>query len=590
MRSIILFFIKYPITGNLLMFLMLIFGYVGLKNLRSNFFPEETEKLVQIQVVYPGASPQEIEEGVILKIEENLQGITGLERVSAVSRENQGNVTAEMVQGYDIDLFLQDVKNAVDRINSFPVNMEPPVIFKQENINLAINFAIRGNADLKTLKGFARKIEDDLRAVNGISKINLSGFPEEEIVIAFRENDLNAYNLTFDEATQAIQKANIEVTGGTIKAPREEFLVRARYKNYFAKELENIIIKSNAEGLLIRLKDVASVSDQWADDPQRSFFAQEPAVLISVSNTTEEDILYITDYVRKYVQDFNQQEEVLQSNVIVDFSETLQDRIDLLVENGIIGGILVLVLLSLFLNIHLAFWVAFGIPISFAGMFLIGLFAGLTINVISLFGMIIVIGILVDDGIVISENIYQHYERGKSANQAAIDGTLEVLPSVFTAVMTTVIAFSAFFFFTGRIGDFFSDMAFVVITTLLVSIVEGFLILPAHVAHSRALKGNFKEKKMTRLERFLNNFMESLKNRLYAPALRFAIQNKALTLAFSIGLFLLSISLIQGGFVKTTFFPNVERDNINVSLEMPSGTREHITQNGWTTWKKARCR
>ncbi len=578
MKAIIEFFIKYPISGNTLMVLMLLFGWFALKNTRSNFFPEETEKIVNIQIVYPGASPQEIEEGVIVKIEENLQGITGLDRITSTASENSGTVVVEMLTSYDIDLFLQDVKNAVDRINSFPAEMEPLVVYKKENVNLSISFSIRGDVDLKTLKLAAKRVENDLRAVNGISKVAVTGFPDEEIEVSFRENDLRAYNLTFDQATQAISRSNVEVTGGTIKGKEEELLVRAKYKQYYAQELENIVLKTNPDGLIIRLKDVADVRDQWADSPSRNFFNQQPSVVVAVSNTTTEDILFITDYVKNYIKQFNAKNDVLRADIIIDFSKVLQDRIDLLLANGLVGGILVLVFLSLFLNIYLSFWVAVGIPVSFMGMFIIGIFAGLTINVISLFGMIIVIGILVDDGIVISENIYQHYERGKSATQAAIDGTIEVIPSILTAVFTTIIAFSAFFFFEGRIGDFFSDLSFVVVATLGISLVEGLFVLPAHVAHSRALKGSYKEKKTSRVAKALDTFLIKTRNNVYAPILRFAINNKALVAALFIGLLFMSVSLIQGGFVKTTIFPNVEQDNINITLEMPSGTREHITK------------
>ncbi len=577
MRSLITYFIKYPITGNVIMVLTFIFGLVALYNLKSTFFPREREKEIKIQITYPGASPEEIEEGVVIKIEDNLKGVSGIERVSSVSRENSGTVTIEVLKGYDIDLILQDVKNEVDRISSFPLDMEPPVTYKIENINFAIKFAVTGTQDLKTLKKFARKIEDDLRAVKGISKVELSGFPEEEIEIAFRENDLRAYDLSFAEAANQVGKANLEITGGTVKSPQEEMLIRARYKRYYADEIRNIVVKTTPDGGIIRLKDVADVKDAWADDPSRSYLDEEIATVINLSSTIEEDILYITDYIRNYVVEFNAENAPIKAEVIQDQSKVLQERIDLLVENGIIGAILVLVLLTLFLNPYLAFWVAIGIPISFLGMFIIGLQADLTINVISLFGMIIVIGILVDDGIVISENIYQHYEMGKSANQAAIDGTMEVVPAVFTAVMTTVFAFSSFFFFDGRTGDFFSSMGFVVVATLLFSLIEGFLILPAHVAHSPALKGSFKSKKPNIFARVINPFLEGMRDKLYAPVLRFCLENKALTMSVFVVILLFSFSAISGGFVKTTFFPNVEQNSISISFKLPAGTREQYS-------------
>ena len=578
MKNIIAYFIKYPITGNLLMVLTLVFGLVALMSLKSSFFPPEAEKLIHIEIVFLGASPEEIEEGVITKIEDNLKGVTGIDRITSTSAENGGQVVVETQLGYDVDLILQDVKNAVDQINSFPPAMEPPVIYKVENINVAISFALSGNVDLRTLKQYARDVENDLRSVVGISKVDLKGFPDEEIEISFRENDLRAYNLSFNQAAEAVRKANLEITGGTIKSKKEEFLIRAKYKKYYAQELENIVVKTNADGGVLRLHEVADVKDKWSDNPNRSYIDNEPSVVVTVSNTREEDILYITDYIRNYIAEMNEGEQPVKAHIIEDESVNLRERIDLLVENGLIGVTLVVILLAMFLNIHLAFWVAMGIPISFMGMFLFGVPYDLTINVISLFGMIIVIGILVDDGIVISENIYQHYEKGKNATQAAIDGTLEVMPAVLTGILTTVVAFSAFFFFDGRVGDFFKNMAYVVIVTLLFSLVEGFLILPAHVAHSRALKGDFREKRLSWFEAGMNRVMTFLREKIYAPTLRFALLNKALTLSFFIALLIISFGLMGSGIVKFTFFPVVEQNNVQVRLKMPAGTREDITQ------------
>lgn len=579
MRYLIAYFIKYPITGNVIMILTFIFGGFSLLNMKSSFFPQERERFINVQIVYPGASPEEIEEGVITKIEDNLKGVSGIERITSSSRENSGSVQVETLKGFDADLVLQDVKNAVDQISSFPVDMEPAIIYKQENLNQAISFALTGTRDLRALKKFAREIEDDLRKEDGISKVTLSGFPEEEIEIAFRENDLLAYNLTFNEAASVVRRANVEITGGTIESTEEELLIRADYKRYYADEIRNIVVKTTSDGSVIRLRDVADVSDQWADEPERDYLGDgDPAVIINLQSTTEEDILYITGFIKNYIEEFNARQDVIKATIINDQSQVLRERIDLLVENGLIGVILVLVLLALFLNIHLAFWVAIGIPISFMGMFMIGINTDMTINVISLFGMIIVIGILVDDGIVISENIYQHYERGKSANQAAIDGTMEVLPAVFSAVFTTVFAFSAFFFFDGRVGDFFSSMGFVVVITLLFSLIEGFLILPAHVAHSPALQGDFKRKKPNIIERTINKGLMWCRDHVYAPVLRFALVNKALTMACFIATLIFTFGVTGAGIVKFTFFPNVEQNNIAVSFKMPAGMNEEITK------------
>ncbi len=575
MKGLINYFIKFPIAANLLMFALLILGLAGLLNMKSTFFPETESRIISIRVIYPGSSPEEIEEGIVNKIEENLKGVTGVERFTSVSSENSGSVTVEVFQGYDTDIVLQDVKNAVDQISSFPVGMEPPIIYKLENLGQAITFSLSGDVDLRTLKRFGREVEEDLLAMDGISKVSLSGFPDEEIEITFREADLRAYNLTFQEASQAVRNANIEITGGTIKSEREELLVRARNKAYYAEGLRDVVLKRTPEGGVVYLHQVADLQDRWADNPDRSFLNGNPSVVVNVQNTLEEDMLSITRMVRDYIEAFNAENEVVKANIIRDASETLNDRIQLLVTNGIIGFLIVLVLLAMFLNWRLAFWVALAIPVSFAGMFICAQLLDVTINVISLFGMILVIGILVDDGIVIGENIYQQYEQGKPPLKAALEGTLQVLPAVFAAILTTVIAFGTFLFIEGRLGDIFKEMAIVVIFSLIFSLVEGATILAAHIAHSKALTRKSSESKV---QRFLERCMDWLRRKTYAPVLRFSMENKLLTVAFMIALLWITLQSISGGIIRTTFFPVIERDNVNIELRMPAGTRDHITE------------
>ncbi|MBR9922943.1 MAG: efflux RND transporter permease subunit [Bacteroidetes bacterium] len=574
MKGFIEYFIKYPIAANLLMFGLLILGVFGMMNMKSTFFPEVESRNINIQVVYPGSSPEEIEEGVITKIEENLKGLTGLEKTTSVSSENSGSVNIEIQKGYDIDVILQDVKNAVDQINSFPIGMEPPVVYKIESLGEAISFSISGEVDLLTLKSFGRQVEDDLLNMEGISKVSLSGFPDEEIEIAFREDDLRAYQLTFQQATQAVQVANLELTGGTLKGDREELLIRARNKKYYARQLRNIEVKTNADGSVVYLHQVADISDRWADDPGRSYMNGEPSVVVTVQNTLEEDLLSISEDVKAYLDGFNAENDVVKATVIRDGSIVLNQRIGLLRNNGIIGFILVVILLAMFLNWRLAFWVAIAIPISFAGMFLVANLLDVSINVISLFGMILVIGILVDDGIVVSENIYQKYEKGMKPLEAAVTGTMEVLPAVFSAILTTVIAFMTFFFIDGRLGDFFTEMAIVVIFSLVFSLVEGAVILPTHVAHSYALSPNNKKGWLTKK---FDQFMDWMRYKLYAPVLRFGMHHRMLTLVIMVGTLLATIGAIQGGIIGTTFFPPIERDEMAITLKLPAGTTEEFT-------------
>ena len=583
MKKVISYFIKYPVAVNVLIFAFIIFGTIGAKSIKSSFFPLSDSKIISINLNYPGASPSEMEEGVVLKIEDNLKGIVGVDRVTSVSRENAATITVETISGKAIDVVLADVKNAVDRVPSFPSGMEPPVIAKIENVRATISFTLSGdNIPLNTLKQYAREVENDLRGMSGISQVTISGFPEEEIAISVRENDLRAFNLSFQDVANAVSRSNILITGGNIKTSEEDYLIRASNRSYYGDELLNVIVRAESNGNIIRLKDIADVQDTWSETPDRIFINGNKAINISVSNTNNEDLIVSAADVRNYIDKFNQQYDNVQLDVSQDRSISLNQRTNLLISNALMGVLLVLFFLALFLNARLAFWVAAGIPISFFGMFIFAAQLGVTINVLSLFGMIIVIGILVDDGIVIGENIYHHYEKGKSPIRAAIDGTIEVLPPVVSALLTTMIAFATFFFLEGRIGEFFSEVSIVVILTLLVSMVEALIILPAHIAHSKALQRE--DRKVSKIDAFFkkinkraDEWLMKVRDKLYVPYLRFFLKNKFLGFAIPIALFIFSIGAIGGGIVGMSFFPRIASDRISVTLKMPQGTNESIT-------------
>ncbi|MEN8817561.1 MAG: efflux RND transporter permease subunit [Nonlabens sp.] len=587
MRKVIAYFIKNHVAVNVVIAAFIIFGILGVLSLKSSFFPLVDSKIISITVVYPGASPQEIEEGVVLKIEDNLKGIEGIDRVTSASRENAGTITVEIIKGYNIDFMLLEVKNAVDRVSSFPVGMEPLVVAKQENSRPTIVFALSGkNVPLKTLKQLARDVENDLRGIEGISQISIAGYPDEEIEIAVNENTLLGYNITFQEVADAVAASNILTTGGNIKTDIEEYLIRANNRNYYGDQINYIPVRTQLDGTTIFLKDVAEVRDRFSETPNASYFNKERAVNITVTSTNSEDLIDSADKVKDYIEDYNLRSSNVQLNVVRDLSITLNQRTALLTENAIVGMLLVLLFLSIFLNTRLAFWVAFGLPIAFLGMFV---FAGqfdVTINVLSLFGMIIVIGILVDDGIVIAENIYQHYEDGKDPIQAAIDGTMEVIPPILSAIITTILAFSTFLFLDGRIGEFFSEVSVIVILTLLVSLVEALIILPAHLAHSKALKPRSEKPKkgLSRLfqkMRIVNDYgdkaMNWMRDKLYAPALRFTLKYKFFAFSLFLSAFALTIGSVQGGVVGVTLFPSISSDQVSVNLSMPNGTAERIT-------------
>ncbi|WP_394974844.1 efflux RND transporter permease subunit [uncultured Croceitalea sp.] len=587
MRKIIEYFIKYHVAVNVIIIAFFVFGIVGAYKLKSSFFPLTESQNVLISIVYPGASPQEIEEGIVLKIEDNLKGLQGVDRVTSTSRENSGSINVEIEKGQDIDFMLLEVKNAVDRVPTFPTGMEPLVVSKLEAVRQTISFSISGDAiSLATLKQIGRQVENDLRTLDGISQIEISGYPEEEIEIAVNENNLLAYNVSFNEVSQAVANANILVTGGNIKTNTEEYLIRANNRSYYADELSNIVVRANASGRTIRLKDVAEIRDRFSETPNTTYFNGDLAVNVAITSTNTEDLIGSAERVKTYIEEFNQKYNNVQLSVVDDRSITLTQRTELLTENAIVGMILVLIFLSLFLNTRLAFWVAFGLPVAFLGMFVFAPLFGVTINVLSLFGMIIVIGILVDDGIVIAENIYQHYEKGKSPIRAAVDGTMEVIPPIVSAIITTILAFSIFLFLDGRIGNFFGEVSVIVILTLVVSLVEALIILPAHLAHSKALrKQSDKPKKgIARLFaklRVINQvgdkFMIWMRDKMYSPALRFAINYKILTFSFFVMALVLTFGSIGGGIIRTAFFPRIASDRVAIELLMPNGTNERVT-------------
>ena len=591
MRKLITYFIKHSVAVNVVVLTFFVFGVVGVLNLKSSFFPLVDSKNISINVAYPGASPQEVEEGIILKIEDNLKGLNGVARVTSTSRENSGSINVEIEKGKNIDFMLLEVKNAVDRVPSFPVGMEPLIVAKQEALRPTITFSISGNEiPLATLKQIGRQVENDLRAIDGISQIQISGYSEEEIEIAINETSLLAYNLSFAEVTQAVNESSLITTGGTIKTDAEEYLIRANSRSYYADDLSNLIVKSDISGRIIRLKDIATIKDQFSETPNANYFNGNLSINITITSTNTEDLISSAEKVKDYITDFNLKYDNVELNVVRDLSTTLVQRTELLTENAIIGMILVLMFLSLFLNTRLAFWVAFGLPVAFLGMFMFAGYFNVTINVLSLFGMIIVIGILVDDGIVIAENIYQHYEKGKSPEQAAIDGVMEVLPAIISAIITTILAFAIFLFLDGRIGEFFGEVSVVVMLTLIVSLVEALIILPAHLAHSKALRKEsskpktglvgFFQRVFSKL-RYINSFgdaiMTWLRDKLYSPSLRFALQNKFLTFSLFIVFLILTVGSIGGGIIRGAFFPQIASDRVSITLNMPNGTNEKVT-------------
>ena len=492
MRKVIQFFIERPIWTNAFIAVVLMFGLWSLFNLNRSFFPELDPNRIIISVFYPGAAPEEMEEGVSIKIEQAVKGLKDIEHIDVTSQENVAQLTISAYQDADMDELLSDVENAVNSINSFPQGAEKPTITRLKTSSMSSNVAFVGitavNPDKvskQDLTKMANKVERDLLNTKVITQIIKQGFPETELAVTIRENDLLRYNISMEEVSMAISLKNNDITAGLLTGGIQEMNIRSNSRGTTPEDIGNIIVRTALTGESIRVNDVADVKFGFAEGSQESMYNGRPSISFQIQKTAEEDIAAISKAIGEYKERFNEDNPDYSFEIYFEFNTMLSDRIDLLSENGIFGLVLVLLALGLFLNMKLSAWVAFGIPFSFLGMFILGYWYGMTVNMISLFGMILVVGILVDDGIVIAENIYSHFEKGKTAPQAAIDGTMEVLPSVFTSVLTTMIAFSVLLFVEGL--EMMREMAFVVMACLGFSLFEAFFILPSHLASKKIL-------------------------------------------------------------------------------------------------------
>lgn len=589
MRAIIKYFIQHPTVVNLCLLLIIGLGLLQLGETQTTNFPKQRIRFISVAIPYPGASPTEVESGITVKIEENLEGIQGIDRVTSTSGENLATVLVEMTEDSDPNTVLTEVKNAVDKINNFPDRAEAPVVEKVEIKDLAMTMGLVGDIPLAVKKDYADQIKDDLLARPEISDIDIYGLPAEEIEIQIRENDLKSYQLSFAQVAQAVRVANLESFGGEIKTRQENITIKADSKGYYAKELQNIIIKADPSGNIVYLKDVANIIDRFKDDANGRFLEEKPVVTISVNTLNTEDLLLNAQITRDYLNKFNREHTNIELIILEDGTVNVRDRISSMVNNGMVGILLVLLVLALFLDRYLAFWVALKIPVAIIGMFILVPVQDMTINVVSLFGFILVLGILVDDGVVIGENIYQWAKKkGISPMKAALEGTMEMLTPVVISLTTTAVAFSLFFFLPTQSGEFFGEMGFVVVAALLVAMIESFFFLPSHLAHSRGLREGHVPSK---IEQAFDKVLIFLKDKIYLPLYnKMAIGNKLLsgvTIVAFILFFMGAIGLMAGGLVGFTFFPNLDDDAVFIELSLEPGTPVETTQQSLSTIEDA---
>ncbi|MEM7549522.1 MAG: efflux RND transporter permease subunit [Bacteroidota bacterium] len=574
MKGIIEYLSQKPALSNIFVGLIVVLGLMTVVSMRSNFLPDEPVSFISVSVVYRGASPEELEQDVVNKIEDQLEGLKGIRRITSSSQESFANVRVEIIDSADPNEVLQDVTNAVDRITTFPPNVENPQIFKEEILNYTMTIGLIGDIGRLALKDYAKTIKDELLLSPKLSQITVSGYPEEEIEVRFRERDLRRYQITFDEVSAAIQRENIKASGGELETGAQNILLRLNNREYEAKGLRDIVIKATEDGKIIRLEDISTVHNQFADKPDKTFVNGESAVIIKIFSRSEEDIIENATYVANYLNAFNESNSSVQAEIIEDKSISLNEAIGTLQNNAWQGILLVLIVLGLFLHPRIAFWVAFKIPVALLGMFVLSNFYDLTINQVSLFGTIVVLGIIVDDGVVVAENIYQRFVNGESPLIAAIKGTIEVIPAIVASLSTTALAFSLFFFLDGQLGDYFSDISFVVCATLLIALIESMLILPVHIARSKALKKDDKPWKITQKT---NNSLLLFRDKFYKKVINFFVKYPAIGIVSVLVIMVATVMAVSSGTIKSTFFPTIDQDLITAKIELPLGTDESIT-------------
>ncbi|MGQ8335956.1 efflux RND transporter permease subunit [Sunxiuqinia sp. A32] len=576
MKNVVKLFVRFPFYANLIIVFLIIVGGISLYSMKKSFFPERESRYLSVRVFYPGASPVEMEEGITSRIEEAIRGIPGIYEINSTSSENSTSVQIEIDPGQDVDEALIEVKNAVDGISSFPSAAERPIVAKSRTRSPAMRLVITGNMDLLTLKAYAQQVEEDFLSSGVMSQVSISGFPSLEISVEAKEENLLRYGVSFNELQDAISQNNRDVSGGQIRSDVEELLIRLRSRSADPNKIGDIILRANTDGSVIRIRDVAEVKKKFADTSDKAIEKGKPLVNIRVEKLISEDLSKIDSYIKDYVEQFNLKHPGVELYITRSYLEILGSRLDLLLTNGSQGLILVLFTLGLMLSIRLSFWVAWGIPASFLGMFIIANMAGITINMMSLFGMILVIGILVDDGIVIGENIFQHFEMGKSPMRAAIDGTVEVIPAVVTSVTTTILAFSPLFFISGRM-EMMYEMAFIVCVSLAVSLFEAFLVLPAHLGNERVLNVKTIQPKKKGLRKYTERFFTWLRDYAYDRVLKLVIEWRYIVIAVPAAMMVITLGLIGGQFIKTTFFPRMEFDSFNINIAFTPGSGEKQT-------------
>ena len=583
MKNIIRWFILNTVAANLLMVFIIIAGIFTLSRLRMEVFPDITIPIINVSVVYPGASPEDIEESICVKVEEQVQGINGLKRITSSSNEGYGSINIEVENGYDIDEVKDEVKAQVDAITSFPDDAEKATIKSFDGQPEVITIAVHGYVDEVSLLNIAEKVRDEVSELPNITQTRLGKKPRE-ISIEVSEKTLQKYGISFDYIANKIRTSSMDVPGGAIETYDGEILIRSKGQAYTGDEFGIIPVLSLPDGSNVLLRDIAEIDDGFQDVEYDIKFNREPALLIRVYRTGEQNALDIAEEVHKYIKKKNPlMPPGISLTTMKDESVILKGRIELLTENAYLGLTLVLIVLALFLKPKLAAWVSLGIPISFMGGFWLLPLFDVSINMISLFTFILVLGIVVDDAIVVGENIHIHLKRGLSGVDAALEGAYQVAKPVIFAVLTTMVTFSPMILVEGATGKIWKIIPVVTIVVLMFSLIESLTILPAHLAHMK-LDENKKENKFlawwSKIQLSIHNRLQSFIKNRYIPFLELALRNRGNTVAISISIFILTVGLVASGFIRFNFFPPLEADIVIAGVEYPEGTPVSLTKSG----------
>ncbi len=563
------YFVRHPTAANLLMLVIILLGVLGAASLTRELFPEFASSYIKVRVIYKGASAEEVEETICRRIEEEIEGIEGIYEVDSSSRENIGTVTVEVADGYDVREVLKDIENAVDQIDNFPVDIEEPLIWEVDRVDPVCTISLWAERmPDKDLLALAEDIKSELLVIDGISLVETSGFSEHQIKVEVRQSDLLAYGLTIGEVAREISAQSLDLPAGSVETDQREIIIRVVDQHRRAEDFRDLTVKVSPDGARIPLRAVATVADTFEDEWIQSIFNGHRCVILEVNKTEAEDTVSVCNKVKKFLQSRRKTlPPGIHLTLFGDWSFYVKDRLGMLVKNGIYGFVLVFFTLWLMLNLRLSFWVAIGIPISFLGaLFLLDQF-DMSLNMITMFSLIMALGIIVDDAIVVGENIFAHYSHGKPPEQAAIDGTKEVAVVVAASMLTTVAIFMPLLQMKGDIGKMMRVMPIGVVTALGVSLVEAFFVLPNHLSHSL---GRI-PKKPPYIRAKIDYYVKWIIHRVYGPVLGWSVRRPLVPIAALVMLFMIALGILLGGRIKFQLFPELDGDFLIAQVELPAG-------------------